>query len=54
MTEQQITITLPNGHPMRARWLLQARYDAGAAEDSWHRVLAFFQQVFSGAFSTGA
>ncbi|MDC0661498.1 dienelactone hydrolase family protein [Marinobacter sp. SS21] len=33
---------------------LRARYDAGAAEDSWHRVLAFFEQVFSGAFSTGA
>jgi carboxymethylenebutenolidase len=29
---------------------LRSRYDATAAEDSWQRVLAFFERVFSGEF----
>ena len=27
---------------------LRSKFDAGASEDSWQRVLAFFEKVFSG------
>lgn len=31
---------------------LRSRYDEAAAEDSWQRVLAFFEKVFSGMLAT--
>ncbi|ROT93676.1 dienelactone hydrolase family protein [Marinobacter sp. R17] len=33
---------------------LRSRYDEAAAEDSWQRVLAFFEKVFSGTLATSS